>query len=412
MCTRFLAFCFCALGVLAPGVARAQGDPQPADHDAAEQTSSPWMLMSDGVLFATFNHQGGPRGGDEFRSTNWWMGMAGRNAGPGRLTLTGMISLDPLTATSRGYRELFQVGEEYQGAPLVDEQHPHDFLMQAAIVWRVPIGTESHFTIAGAPVGEPALGPIAFMHRAAAAENPAAPLAHHTLDSTHIAMGVLTTAVDRGPFTIEGSIFHGAEPDDNRWDLMDPGALDSWSARAWYRPSSEWQLQISHGFLKKPEALEAGDVRRTTASVDWFRGDGEDFTAATLAVGRNDKATGAFHAFLAELTSHRGATSLYGRFESVDTETALLQNPLTADVGLDAPPSLVAALTIGAVRDVARWRGFVVGVGADVTAYGVPDALRASHGDHPISAHVFLRVRPPAGHMGRMWNMRMAKPAM
>jgi hypothetical protein len=413
MRTRVVVFCLSVLSVLAPAIARAQvDDPQHADHATEQASSSPWMLMSDGVLFATFNHQGGPRGGDEFTSTNWWMGMASRNAGAGRLTLTGMISLDPLTATSRGYRELFQVGEEYQGRPLVDWQHPHDFLMQAAVVWRVPIGAESHLTIAGAPVGEPALGPIAFMHRASAADNPAAPLAHHTLDSTHIAMGVLTTAVEHGPFTIEGSIFHGAEPDDNRWDLMDPGALDSWSARVWFRPSSEWQLQASHGFLKKPEALEAGDVRRTTASVDWLHASADDFTAATIAVGRNDKEHGAFSAFLAELTSHRGATSLYGRLESVDTETALLQNPLTADAGLNEPPSLVTALTIGAVRDLTRWRGFDVGAGADLTVYAVPDALRASHGDHPTSVHVFLRVRPPAGHMGRLWNMRMAKPGM
>src|SRR4029077_10356285 len=149
-------------------------------------------------------------------------------------TFVGMLSLEPLTASARGYRELFQSGEVYQGEPIVDRQHPHDFLMQAAVVYRIPIDYRTAFTIAGGPVGEPALGPIAFMHRPSAAENPAAPLGHHTLDSTHIAMGVITAALDRGPFTIETSLFNGREPDDNRWDLMDPGPLDSWSARAWY----------------------------------------------------------------------------------------------------------------------------------------------------------------------------------
>ena len=100
--------------------------------------------------------------------------------------------------------------------------------------------------------------------------------------------------------------------------------------------------------------------------------------------------------------------SLYTRFESVDTETALLQGGLAIDAGLDEPPSRVTALTLGAVRDVSNWRGFEIGAGADLTLYAVPDALRASHGDHPASVHVFMRVRPPAGHMGRMWNMRMA----
>jgi hypothetical protein len=53
----------------------------------------------------------------------------------------------------------------------------------------------------------------------------------------------------------EGSVFNGREPDDDRWDIMDPGALDSWSTRLWFRPSTTWNLQVSHGFLKEPEEL-------------------------------------------------------------------------------------------------------------------------------------------------------------
>jgi hypothetical protein len=248
------------------------------------------------------------------------------------------------------------------------------------------------------------------MHRPSAAENPAAPLGHHTLDSTHIAMGVITAALDHGPFTIETSLFHGGEPDDNRWDVMDPGALDSWSVRAWYEPSAEWQFQISHGFLEQPEAAEPGDVRRTTASASWFKRRPDGFTAATVAIGRNDKENGAFHALLAEATDRHGQTTLYGRLESVQTETALLQFGTAIDAGHDEAPSGVTALTLGAVREVSRWRGFEIGVGGDVTGYVVPDALRPTYSSHPTSFHLFLRVRPPAGHMGRMWNMRMAKP--
>ena len=218
-------------------------------------------------------------------------------------------------------------------------------------------------------------------------------------------MGVITAAIDRGPWTIETSVFRGAEPDEQRWDLMDPGARDSWSVRAWYEPSPAWHFQASHGFLKKPEALEPGDVRRTTASASWQNG----VTAATVAAGRNDTDHGVFGAFLAELTTKRGATSVYGRVESAQKETALLQSGPGTNEG--EPASLVTAFTIGAVRDVAKRRGFEIGAGADLTVYGVPDVLRASHGDRPESFHVFLRVRPPAGHMGRMWNMRMAHPS-
>jgi hypothetical protein len=65
--------------------------------------------MQDGVVFLTFNHQGGPIGETELTSQNWWMGMFGREVGPGRLTLASMFSLEPIT--ERGYSHLFQVGE-------------------------------------------------------------------------------------------------------------------------------------------------------------------------------------------------------------------------------------------------------------------------------------------------------------
>ncbi len=408
---RTLAVWFCVALIGAPAMAQDEDSPQQHQHDqhqmSAMTSSSPWTVMSDGVLFATFNHQGSDRGGTEFKSTNWWMTMASRDVGPGRLTLTGMLSLDALTATPQGYRLIFQAGEAYHGQAIVDRQHPHDFLMQAAAIWRVPVNDSTAVTVAGAPVGEPALGPVAFMHRPSAAENPAAPLAHHTLDSTHIAMGVITASVDHGPWAIESSIFNGREPDDNRWDIMDPGPLDSWSARVWFNPSAEWQFQVSYGFLTQPEALEPGDVRRTTASGAWFRKRSDGYTAIFGAFGRNDKDDGTFNAFLAEATERRGTWAMYGRLESVQVETGLLQ---TGVPGLDEPPSTVTALTGGLAYDFARWGGFEWAAGADMTGYRVPQSLRGAYGSHPVSFHVFLRVRPPASHMGRMWNMVMSQP--
>jgi len=45
-----------------------------------------------------------------------------------------------------------------------------------------------------------------------------------------------------------------------------------------------------------------------------------------------------------------------------------------------------------------------------VTFYRTPDALQPEYGAHPVSFHIFFRLRPPAGGMGRMWNMRMSQP--
>src|SRR5260221_3846533 len=127
--------------------------------------STGWQFMHDGIVYGMFNRQGGPRGGSEFIAPNWWMGMLSRRAGRQQVTFNAMASLDPATVGEDGYRELFQVGEVYRGAPLVDRQHPHDLFMQLAAVWRVAVTKTTGFTVAGGPAGEPALGPVAFMHR-------------------------------------------------------------------------------------------------------------------------------------------------------------------------------------------------------------------------------------------------------
>ncbi len=394
------------------GHVQAQSAPVSPDRPAQP---SPWMRMYDGVVFGTFNHQGGPRGGRELLSTNWVMAMAGRPAGAGQLQLTGMLSLDPWTASGRGYRLLFQAGEYYKGEPIVDRQHPHDFLMQAAIAWRVPLSSATALTLSAAPVGEPALGPIAFMHRPSAAEQVSAPLAHHTLDSSHIAMGVMTAGLELGRWMFESSLFHGGEPDDNRWDLMDPGALDSWSARAWYSPSPTWQLQVSHAYLTAPEPLEPGDARRTTASIDWWRPRPDGFFAATVAYGRNDKADGRNQALLAEATSIRGRLSAFARVETLQLETSVFlehsepSHVLAGQIADSSRRDVVSALTLGAVWNVAKWRGVEGGIGADATFYAVAALLEPSYGSRPVSFHVYVRVRPPVPAMGRMWNMRMGR---
>lgn len=382
-------------------------DAQTHQHDTTgDQPASAWHVMQDGVVYGLFNHQGGPRGGNEFRVPNWWMGMFERKAGSTSLTINTMLSLDTATVGKKGYRELFQVGETFGGEPLIDFQHPHDLFMQLAAVWRVPVGTNTGFVLAGGPSAEPALGPVAFMHRASAMDNPMSPLAHHTLDSTHIAFGVVTGAIDHGPWTIEASVFNGREPDEDRWDF-DFGALDSYSGRLWFRPNQEWELQVSSGRLNEPETLEDGTIVRTTASASWLRQSGEDFTAVTAAYGVNNSEDANRSALLFEATRRSGRYSTYGRLELVDVEsgTLLHDHALGHDV-----TDTVTAFTLGAVRELPRRRRLESGIGAALTFYGVPDRLETTHGGRPVSFQVFFRVRPSAGAMGRMWNMHMIKP--
>jgi hypothetical protein len=408
------------LGTVPPVSKQAAADPG-HKHGAAEPQRSSWHIMQDAVALLTYNNQGGPRGGGdngEVLSQNWWMGMAQRPAAGGTLQFNLMLSLDPATMGNDGYREIFQVGETLDGFPLIDRQHPHDFLMQAAVVWRVPLPRSYQLTLAGAPVGEPALGPVAFMHRSSSYENPTAPLGHHTFDSTHIAMGVLTAGLARGPFEVESSIFRGREPDEQRWDLVDPGPLDSWSVRGWYRPTDALAFQLSHGFLTGPEELEEGNVRRTTMSGSWMLKRGEDWTSTTVAYGRNDKHEVSYNAFLAESTHVMGLNAVYARAEVLQVETDVLRFGTHVSPGAGKGSSnglddlgridVVKALTVGGVRRLPEWRGWDLGAGGDVTFYGVPEILKPFHGERPVSFHLFLRIRSPAP-MGRMHDMTMTK---
>src|SRR5579863_5615381 len=199
-----------------------------------QMRASGWMLMLHGQAIVAEQQQTGPRGRDKLFSVNWMMPMAQKSWKRSELTLRGMFSLEPATITGRYFPELFQQGETAFGRPIVDGQHPHNLFMELAGIYDQKLGGRGVLTLYAAPVGDPALGPIAYPHRASAAEDPLAPLSHHLQDSTHIAYDVLTGGaamnVGHGGVRLEASGFRGREPDENRWHI-EVGALDSWSGR-------------------------------------------------------------------------------------------------------------------------------------------------------------------------------------
>src|SRR6202043_4008561 len=184
-----------------------------------------WTLMFHANVFVLGEQQSSPRGGDKFFSTNWFMGMAQHPLGPGTFTARAMLSLEPATITSRQYPLLFQQGETAFGKPIADGQHPHDFIMELGILYDVKLRANSLFSFYFAPVGDPAIGPTAYPHRASAAEDPVAALGHHQEDSTHIADDVVTVGVAYRIARLEASGFHGRDPDESRWNI-DQGKID------------------------------------------------------------------------------------------------------------------------------------------------------------------------------------------
>jgi hypothetical protein len=237
-------------------------------------------------------------------------------------------------------------------------------------------------------------------------------------DSTHLVKGVAAASLDHGPWVVEGSVFNGREPDQHRYNL-ETGALDSWAARLWFKPSASWLAQVSYGFLKQPEQLEPGDVRRTSASLSWTRGSDSDYLAITTAVGHNRRIYDTnTTAFLTEATFHRRKNSIYTRIELLQVTSEHLLFPTV--VHRPHPGELIdllGAFTGGVVRDIATAGPLQIGVGADATVYRVPERLVFSsqstlYGSHPASFHVFFRVRPRTAAMGYMWNMLMPTTGM
>ena len=98
-----------------------------------------------------------------------------------------------------------------------------------------------------------------------------AALGHHQEDSTHIANDVVTVGVTHGIVRVEGSGFHGREPDEHRWEI-NGGAIDSWATRLTVQPGKNWSGQYSYARIASPEALfPTENQARTTASVMYGR---------------------------------------------------------------------------------------------------------------------------------------------
>jgi len=355
-------------------------------HDAAATPGPGWHGVVDANAFVGFNNQA--RKFRDFRaweSQNWVMGVATHSLASGVFRVTSMISLEPFTLHEIGSPQVFQTGETFHGAPLIDYQHPHDLIMGLGTDYSRAIGATAVYVGADV-VGSPTLGPDAFMHRPSAYGNPQAPLAHHYLDSTHITPGVVRGGLRRSGWGLEGSWFHGREPDERRTDI-DLGALDSYAVRVSWM-TGPWATQVSAAALHEPEATTPYDAKRITASVTHSTPN-RRLDAWLFAFGQNREAHGNFEAYLFEAHVTAGRRSaLFVRAESVDKDIL--------DAGFHPRGvfhrhrhSQVGAFTGGYLFTIARTKAGLFDVGADVTGYAVPANLQEPYGT-PWSVHVFV----------------------
>jgi hypothetical protein len=394
--------CLCVSGRTAEAQEHQHGAANP-DPAATETT---WSWTADANAFVGYNYQR-RRYADftSWDSQNWAMVEGSRRVGRGRLTFDAMFSLEPWTVGRLVYSgdfrlprmggtpQLYQTGESYDRVPLVNIQHPHDLVMGLGATYRGQLRRVTYFVGADL-VGSPTLGPTAFMHRESARSNPQVPLTHHDLDATHITPGVLRAGLTAGPLTFEGSVFRGAEPDENRFNIEKP-ALDSWSARvAWRR--GPWQAQVSGGLLHEPEWFDPFDITRLTASIAFDGHLGSRPFSATAAWGENRQFNGFQNVedgYLLEWDLRlTGASTFYGRGETARKHLfGLISHPK----GFTHPHAYsdIDALTLGFLRDLPFPRTSRLGIGGDVTVYHTSEDLIVYYGGSR-SYHVFLRWRP------------------
>jgi len=371
--------------------------PDASPMHAAHYLLGRWTLMLHGKGFFQYDWQGGSRGSNQLGIVNWAMAAASRRLGGGQLQLRAMFSAEPWTTGSRGYPLLVQSGESYQGATLHDRQHPHDLFMELAALYERPVAPNLALSLYLAPVGEPAVGPVAFPHRPSAADDPLAPISHHWQDGTHITFGVVTAGVFTRNVKLEASWFNGREPDEIRTNFdYTSRRLDSYSARLTVNPGSRWSVSAWYAYLRSPEALNPDEsLHRIGASALTTQPVGTTGTwSSALIYGANDQIGPgplASSVVLESTLDLDGTNAFFSRAEYVRKSAAELVIP-------SVPPPTeydVGALALGFQRTVGTVAGLAAGVGVRGSVNFVPSSLNAVYGSGtPAGAAIYLQLRP------------------
>jgi hypothetical protein len=384
--------------------------------------SGAWSFMAHGVLNGVYTKESGPRGDSGRFGTGMMMLAARRGLSRGAIGFRAMVTAEPAMGAS-GYPLVLQTGETADGVtPLVDRQHPHDALMELAAMWSRQLEDDRSVFVYLAPVGEPPIGPSAFMHRPSALGSPFPPISHHFLDSTHVTHGVATVGfVANESFKMEVGAFNGHEPDEKRWGLQAP-RLNSLAGRLTVNPGADWSIQWSVAHLDEPERLHPGlDMLRMTASVTHNRPLAGGNWQTTLAWGRNKReipprpspglvvdpsVPGHVHYISASGEAAPEPRTIQNALLVESTATLARWHTLHARVERAQkdelfPPSdarhatlfTVSRLTFGYVVDVPVESMVRMGVGVSASVAAVPAALEQAYGSSPWGAALFFRAR-------------------
>ena len=358
-------------------------------------------IMFHGALFLRYTSQDAThqsnRGGEKFDAPNWMMFMLTQKLNEKNIfSFQSMLSLDRFTEGEKGYPLLFQSGETYNGIPLVDLQHPHDLFSELAFNYTHSFTNNIDLNLYAGYPGEPALGPVVFMHRLSAINNPDASLGHHWQDASHITFGVATLGLRYKIMKVEGSVFTGREPDENRLNFDKP-LFDSYSYRISVNPNRFLSFQFSQGFIHSPEALEPTiNVTRTTASVIHTKllKHGK-FIATSLVWGMNQNSNGKkLNSFLFESNLKLAPITIYTRYEFVQKDAGELQLLQFSN----NPTFNLSAFTLGINRVLITKYKTDLSIGLQGTINFPDSNLKSIYGNNPLAGEIYLKFAPTSGH--------------
>ena len=363
----------------------------------------PWIVSTHAQVTAAWIDERGPRGDTALVAPNHGMASFRRSAAGGVFGVRTMFSLDPLMG-ARGYPLLGQSGETADGlTPLADRQHPHDFVMELAATYERELASGARASLYVAAVGEPALGPPAFMHRPSGRLLPIAPITHHWFDSSHITSGVVTAGLaPTDTFRFEGSVFTGREPDHHRWGIERP-RFDSYSLRLSINPTASLAIQGSVGVLNEPELFHGGaDVSRVTASMMYAaRSERLSFDGfAAVAQNTRHVATQPVDGGLLYLPGARSPAAIAEGTFGLDGRHHLVIRAETAQKGElfgSSDPRhedqfSVTRATIGYVLNVINLPVLQARVGAAWSGIRVDEAIKADYGGNQTGLLIFVGV--------------------
>ena len=342
-----------------------------------------WRPSLEVTAYLQYLHTSGIRGAYQVGSVNRFMLHTGGAGLGGTIRLRAMASAEPLTLTDRGAPQPLQVSFESGGETITDRSHPSHWLMELAVSYERPIaGGGTTVSLYAAAIGEPALGPGFYAHRATADANLAAPLGHHSQDVTHSSFGVVTLGAARGPVALEFSAFNDRQPEDaGTVFYYDAARLDSYAARVTIRPKEGSRLYAFYGYLPSTGGgHHHGSLHRWGTA---FTHDGVPWSFS-FVYSTNDPLGGTRRANTVLLEAARRSSAghvLFARAEYVqrtDDELAL--------IGSVNPLQDVEAVQAGYARAIVR----ILRIGAHTTINFIPPQLEPFYGTRtPLIVAVF-----------------------